>query len=135
MSTFQRTTWSRMPRATPAAKARGRERSPATTAAASAGSMTCGPEEATERFSPSTATRSSDGQAASPPAIVHTSRESRWAGMPSSRARSPFSAMPRIGDAGVGAQQEPGQRAEDERHDDHQREVVAGDQQRVDVEA
>ena len=49
---FQRTSWSRMPRPMPAAKAMGRDSRRATTAAARAGSRTAGPAETTDGDTP-----------------------------------------------------------------------------------
>ncbi len=67
---------------------------PATTAAARAGSSTVGPATAAIG-TPSLGARSTTARAATPPAIDHSSSDSWLTGMPSSRARSMFSAMPR----------------------------------------
>ena len=93
-STFHSTSWSRTPRSTPARKAPDIERMPTMTAAARAGSRTVGPATAVSG-TPSVGARSTTVRAARPPATDHSSSESWLTGMPSSRARSMFSAMPR----------------------------------------
>ena len=64
------------------------------TAAASAGSSTVGPATAVSG-TPSVGARRTTVSAARPPATDHSSSDSWLTGMPSSRARSMFSAMPR----------------------------------------
>ena len=93
-STFHRTSWSSTPIATPATNAPDSDVMPVTTAAASAGSRTVGPD-VTSSAMPSLGTRIVTVRAARPPAIDHSSIDRRLTGMPSSRARSMLSAMPR----------------------------------------
>ena len=91
---FHRTIWSKTPRATPAAKAFGSDAMPDTTAAASAGSSSAGPAAASIGR-PCPGARSTTVRAANPPTMAHTIVESRRTGIPSSSARSVFSAMAR----------------------------------------
>ena len=93
-STFQATTWSATPMSVPATKAAGIDRMPVTTAAASAGSRIDGPAAAS-KLTPWLGALSTTARAASPPAIDHSRSDSWLTGMPTRRARSMFSAMPR----------------------------------------
>ena len=93
-STFQSTSCLSTPRPTPAAKAAGSDDMPLSTAAARPGKRMVGPAAASSAR-PSLGARSTTVRAASPPVSAHSSRDSWVTGMPSSRARSMFSAMPR----------------------------------------
>ncbi len=91
---FQNTTCSSTPRPIPAANARGSDSILATTAAASAGSRSVGPPNAVDT-EPAKGAFMMAVKAARPPEMIHTKVESRWMGMPNSKARSRFSAAAR----------------------------------------
>jgi hypothetical protein len=93
-SPLLRTIDSTMPRATPVPNATGSDSIRATTAAARAGSSETGPW-VTDTFTPANGARSMNVRVARPPETAHTIVDSRRMGMPSSSARSAFSAAAR----------------------------------------
>ena len=108
----------------------GSDRMPTTTAAASAGSSTVGPGGGGRAATPSLGARSTTVSAARPPATDHSSSESRLTGMPSSRARSMFSAMPRTAMPASVRSRNHVSSGQHDGHDGQQQQVVAGERSR-----
>ncbi len=92
---FHRVTWSMAPRASAAPHATGSDSIRAMIAAASAGSRIAGPVPAVGGV-PTNGPFRRNVRVASPPPTAHTRRWMRRTGIPSSRARSAFSAAARI---------------------------------------
>ncbi len=95
------------PSASPEKKATGSDSILATTAAASAGMNTPPVDTNGLTGRPFVGALSTITPAATAATIIHTSRDRRWMGIPSSMARSGFSAIARTAVPDFGAQQEP----------------------------
>ena len=92
---FQKTTCSMIPRPTPAAKARGNDSMPATTAAAIAGNSNEEMLPKAVEVDPAKGALRMNVSPASPPATTHTIVDNLLMGMPYSSARSALSAAAR----------------------------------------